>query len=59
MCTNQQCMEKILKHLTKLICLSDHENIKDIVNLVDLSTSVSAQLLAVRDKEMGNWNEEM
>lgn len=44
---NKQCMERILTHLTSLICLSEFENIKGLERLVDMSTSVSAQLLAV------------
>lgn len=48
---NKECMEKILLHLTKLIQLSEFENIKDLHKLVDMSTSVSAQLLAMDDVE--------
>ena len=48
---NKQCMEKILIHLTKLIQLSEFENIKDLHKLVDMSTFVSAQLLAMDDVE--------
>ncbi len=44
---NKQCMEKILQHLSKLICLTEFENIKDLQKLVDMSTSVSAQLSAI------------
>lgn len=36
-------------HLTKLIQLSEFENIKDLGKLVDMHTSVSAQLLAMDD----------
>lgn len=49
--TNKQCMEKILQHLTKLICLTEFENIKDLYKLVDMSTSVSAQLLALDENK--------
>ena len=45
--TNKQCMENILLHLTKLIQLSEFENIKDLSKLIDMSTSISAQLLAI------------
>lgn len=38
-------------HLTKLIQLSEFENIKDLGKLVDMHTSVSAQLLAMDDVE--------
>ena len=41
---NQICLEKILSHLTKLICITEFENIKDLQKLVDMATSVSAQL---------------
>lgn len=41
---NQTCLEKILSHLTKLICITDFENMKDLQKLVDMATSVSAQL---------------
>ena len=38
-------------HLTKLIQLSEFENIKDLGKLVDMHTSVSAQLFAMDDVE--------
>lgn len=41
---NQTCLEKILSHLTKLICVTEFENMKDLQKLVDMATSVSAQL---------------
>lgn len=44
---NKQCMEKILQHLSKLICLTEFENIKDLRKLVDMSNDVSAQLMTV------------
>jgi len=44
---NKQCMENILQHISKLICLTEFENIKDLQKLVDMSTSVSAQLSAL------------
>lgn len=46
---NKECTEKVLMHLTKLIQLSEFENIKDLGKLVDMHTSVSAQLLAMDD----------
>lgn len=48
---NKECTEKVLMHLTKLIQLSEFENIKDLGKLVDMHTSVSAQLLAMDDVE--------
>lgn len=53
---NQRCLEKILSHLAKLICLSEGENIKDLYKLIDMSTSVSAQLLAI-ETESGDYIE--
>jgi hypothetical protein len=44
---NKECMEEILQHLKKLICLTEFEDIKSLGKLVDMSTSVSAQLLAM------------
>lgn len=41
---NQECLEKILSHLTKLICITEFENMKDLQKLVDMAMSVSAQL---------------
>lgn len=55
---NKQCMEKILLHLTKLIQLSEFDNIKDLAKLVDMSTSVSAQLLAIDDIDLDEESEE-
>lgn len=46
---NKECLEKILIHLTKLIQLSEFENIKDLCKLVDKANEVSAQLLAMDD----------
>lgn len=48
---NRQCMEKILSHLTKLICTTEHGEVKDLSRYVDMSTSVSAQLLAIDELE--------
>lgn len=53
---NQRCLENILSHLTKLICLSEGENIKDLYKLIDMSTSVSAQLFAI-ETESGEYIE--
>ena len=41
---NKQCMEKILTHLTKLICLTQFGEEKELSKLIDMATSVSAQL---------------
>lgn len=51
---NRQCMEKILSHLTKLICLTEFGVSKELLRYVDMSTSVSAQLLAIDDQENNN-----
>ena len=48
---NKQCMEKILSHLTKLICTTEHGETKELKKYIDMSTSVSAQLLAVDELE--------
>lgn len=47
---NKQCMEKILCHLTKLICMSEFGDSKELSKYVDMSTSISAQLLALNDE---------
>lgn len=47
---NKQCMEKILCHLTKLICLTEFGEAKELQKYVDMSTSVSAQLIAIDDE---------
>ena len=44
---NKQCSESILSHLTKLIRLTEFENIKVLDKLVNMATSVSAQILAI------------
>ena len=44
-------MEKILTHLTKLICLTEFGDSKELSKYVDMSTSVSAQLLAIDEQE--------
>lgn len=48
---NRQCMEKILSHLTKLICLTEFGDSKELSKYVDMSTSVSAQLIAIEELE--------
>lgn len=48
---NKQCMEKILTHLTKLICLTEFGDSKELSKYVDMSTSISAQLLAIDEQE--------
>ena len=48
---NRQCMEKILSHLTKLICLTEFGESKDLQRYVDMSTTVSAQLIAINEQE--------
>lgn len=50
---NKQCMEKILSHLTKLICTTEHGESKELERYVDMSTSVSAQLIAIDEQENG------
>ena len=44
---NKQCMEKILTHLTKLICLTQFGEEENLQKYVDMSTSISAQLIAI------------
>ena len=51
---NRQCMEKILSHLTKLICLTEFGDSKELSKYVNMSTSVSAQLLAIEEQENNN-----
>ena len=51
---NRQCMEKILSHLTKLICLTEFGDSKELSKYVHMSTSVSAQLLAIDEQEKNN-----
>ena len=48
---NKECMEKILSHLTKLICLTEFGKSKDLQRYVDMSTAVSAQLIAIDEQE--------
>ena len=44
--TNKKCLENILLYLTTLIMTSEYNGIDELERLVDMSTSVSAQLLA-------------
>ena len=48
---NKQCMEKILTHLTKLICLTEFGEEENLQKYVDMSTSISAQLIAIDELE--------
>lgn len=48
---NQRCLEDILCHLTKMVILTEHDEIDDLKQLVKMSTSVSAQLLGVTRQE--------
>ena len=48
---NKQCMEKILSHLTKLIRLTAFGDSTELSKYVDMSTSISAQLLAIDEQE--------
>ena len=46
---NRQCLEKIMCHLTKLICISEFENIKELEKLVTMATSVSAHIYVLNE----------
>lgn len=48
---NQRCLEDILCHLTKMVVLTEHDEIERLKHLVKMSTSVSAQLLGVTKQE--------
>lgn len=48
---NQKCLENILCHLTKMVALTEHDEIDDLKQLVKMSTSISAQLLGVTRQE--------
>lgn len=52
---NQKCLENILCHLTKMIILTEHDEIDNLKQLVKMSTSVSAQLLGVTQKECSEY----
>ncbi len=51
---NQKCLENILCHLTKMIILTEHDEIDDLKQLIKMSTSISAQLLDVTTNEGKN-----
>ena len=51
-------MEKILCHLTKLICLTEFGEIEELDKLVDMSTSISAQLIAIDEDNVENMEED-
>lgn len=55
---NKQCLEDILQHLRKLICLMEYEDVKTIQKFVDMATSVSAQLLAIDEQNNKNIKNE-
>ena len=48
--------KKILCHITKLVCLTEFGEIKELNKLVDIATSTSAKLLAL--DECSNESEE-
>lgn len=48
--TNKKCMENILLYLSVLITTSEYNGLDELERLVDMATSVSAQLL-VSDEE--------
>lgn len=52
MTKNQECLESILGHLTKMILLTENGDEKGLEKLINMSTSVSAQLLAEETKDM-------
>ena len=54
----QRCLENILCHLTKMVVLTEHDEIDDLKQLVKMSTSVSAQLLGVTQTENGECVDE-
>lgn len=51
MTKNQENLEAILGHLTKLILLTENGEEKGLERLVNMATSVSAQLLAEETKD--------
>lgn len=55
---NQKCLENILCHLTKMVALTEHDEIDDLKQLVKISTSVSAQLLGVTRQEVNTDSED-
>jgi hypothetical protein len=42
---NEQCLEKILTHLTKLICLTEFDDVSYLGSLVNMASRVSEHLL--------------
>lgn len=48
---NKECMEKILCHLTKLITMTEMGETKELQKYINMSTSISAQLLAIDELE--------
>ena len=46
MTKNQECLEAILGHLTKLILLTENGDIEELEKLTNVACTVSAQLLA-------------
>lgn len=44
---NKKCMERILQRLTGLICMLEYNDIESIERFVNMSTSISAQLIAI------------
>lgn len=52
---NQKCLENILYHLTKMIILTEHDEIDNLKQLIKMSASVSAQLLGVTQKECSEY----
>lgn len=55
---NKECMEKILRRLTGLICMLEYNDIKNIKKFVNMSTSISAQLIAIDEMESNAEYEE-
>lgn len=48
---NKECMEKILQRLTGLLCMLEYNDIKNIEKFVNMSTSISAQLIAIDEMD--------
>ena len=48
---NKECMEKILCHLTKLVTMTEMGETKELQKYINMSTSISAQLLAIDELE--------
>lgn len=49
MTKNQECLEAILGHLTKLILLTENGDIDELERLTNIACTVSAQLLAAEN----------